>query len=241
MSTITQKKRIVIGDSQHSFAQAIAKLMDYCELKKTQNYSESDSLAHEDDDSLFEVISIPENSAELFQQLEHSEVDVIVLDFQFPGLDFHILGEWLDNQSRRPSVIFLSNSVSSTLIQSALNIQADGYLLKTDSLDELKEGLQKIIGGENFYSPQVEVHKKMGKTSIQYRDGSGQIRPGLTNRQLDILKRIASGQSLKEIAADLSLSEKSVDSHRYRLMKKLGIHDRVLLCRFAIREGLIEA
>ncbi|GAB4142116.1 MAG: hypothetical protein Tsb009_12220 [Planctomycetaceae bacterium] len=62
----------------------------------------------------------------------------------------------------------------------------------------------------------------------------------LTSRQIDVLKLIALGHTTKEIASQLQLSVKSIDSHKYRLMKKLGIHDRVHLCRYAIRQGLIE-
>lgn len=63
----------------------------------------------------------------------------------------------------------------------------------------------------------------------------------LTNRQLEVLRHLAVGQSVKEVARQMHLSEKSIDSHKYRIMNKLGIHDRVELARFAIREGLVEA
>ena len=62
----------------------------------------------------------------------------------------------------------------------------------------------------------------------------------LSSREIQILKQIALGHSIKEIAVWLNLTPKSVDSYKYRIMKKLGIHNRVLLCRYAIREGLIE-
>jgi DNA-binding NarL/FixJ family response regulator len=62
-----------------------------------------------------------------------------------------------------------------------------------------------------------------------------------TPRQLQLLCQLATGASVKEVARSLHLSPKSVDSHKYRIMQRLGIHDRVELARFAIREGLIEA
>jgi DNA-binding NarL/FixJ family response regulator len=61
----------------------------------------------------------------------------------------------------------------------------------------------------------------------------------LTNRQLEVLRHLARGESVKEVAKSLQLSQKSVDSHKYRIMHKLGIHDRVKLTRYAIREGLM--
>lgn len=61
----------------------------------------------------------------------------------------------------------------------------------------------------------------------------------LTSRQLEVLRHLARGDSVKEIARQMHLSQKSVDSHKYRIMSKLGIHDRVELARFAIREGLM--
>ena len=61
---------------------------------------------------------------------------------------------------------------------------------------------------------------------------------GLTLQQLAIMRQLARGRSVKEIAAQFGRSEKSIDSHKYRIMHKLGIHDRVELARYAIREGL---
>ena len=62
----------------------------------------------------------------------------------------------------------------------------------------------------------------------------------LTNRERDVLVGVAEGYSAKQIAVALTLSCKSVESHKYRLMRKLNLHDRVDLCRYAIRQGLIE-
>ena len=62
----------------------------------------------------------------------------------------------------------------------------------------------------------------------------------LSSREVQILMHLALGDSVKEVAAKLDLTPKSVDSYKHRIMKKLGIHDRVLLCRYAIREGLID-
>ena len=60
----------------------------------------------------------------------------------------------------------------------------------------------------------------------------------LTNRQLEVLRHLARGESVKEVAKSMVLSERAIESHKYRIMQKLGIHDRVELARYAIREGL---
>ncbi len=60
----------------------------------------------------------------------------------------------------------------------------------------------------------------------------------LTNRQLEVLRHLARGESVKEVAKAMVLSERAIESHKYRIMQKLGIHDRVELARYAIREGL---
>jgi DNA-binding NarL/FixJ family response regulator len=60
----------------------------------------------------------------------------------------------------------------------------------------------------------------------------------LTSRQIEVLRHLARGKSVKEVARSMHLSEKSIDSHKYRIMHKLGIHDRVELARYSIREGL---
>jgi len=83
----------------------------------------------------------------------------------------------------------------------------------------------------------------MQKTNHRRIDQPAEALPEsvLTSRQREILCLLAEGLSVKEVAAKIHLSAKSVDSHKYRIMRKLNLHDRVLLARYAIRHGLIEA
>ena len=106
-------------------------------------------------------------------------------------------------------------------------------------IDLLIRSIKRFAAGENCFSQEVqdclkgdEPQAKRYATDLQQKCGS------LSKRQLEVLSYLAEGHSTKEVAKLMHLSPKSVDSHKYRIMRRLGIHDRVKLARYAISAGL---
>ncbi|MCA9039675.1 MAG: response regulator transcription factor [Planctomycetaceae bacterium] len=135
---------------------------------------------------------------------------------------------------------FLADRASDVLIDQAIRSGALGYLLKSEPILDIVQHCRRIACGASSYSAEVKEKLVLKEGSRHFRVDSKNALSSLTKRQLEVLRRLAEGDSVKKIANDLHISSKSVDSHKYRLMQRLGIHDRVELCRLAIREGLIQ-
>lgn len=167
--------------------------------------------------------------------------EIAILDTDLNGRDAFQAGEEILSREAGTRLLYLARYPSDVSIQQALRIRAAGFLLKTDGYEFLAHAIRQIYKGEHCFSPNVDrrLRYDRSQSEITLRNRTGLF--SLTNRQLEVLRYLALGHSVKEVAKHLHLSEKSVDSHKYRIMNKLGIHDRVQLSRYAIREGLIEA
>ncbi len=115
-----------------------------------------------------------------------------------------------------------------------------GLLSRKESMRNLNEQLMRIASGAPVLSSFLQERVQLSRDG-QFRCLASAHLKKLTDRQWDVLLRIAEGRRVSEVATDLSISAKAVESHKYRIMKTIGASDRVGLCRWAIREGLIDA
>ena len=135
-------------------------------------------------------------------------------------------------------VIIVSMHASEEYALEALRAGASGYVLKDADLMELEHAIGAVTRGDTYLSPAISRH-----VIADYRRRvTEQPEPldRLTPRQREVLQRIAEGLSTKEIAFKLSLSVKTVETHRAQLMERLNIHDVAGLVRFAVRVGLVD-
>lgn len=168
-------------------------------------------------------------------------LDVMLLDIDAgDGIALRLASDLRVNPGNM-KLLFLGARVTDICLEQAMRIQADGFVLKTDPLDRVVEAIETVADGKKFFSGRI--HDRLTYNDKKKRH-SLRVDPPLgvlTNRQLDILRLLANGDSVKAVARKLHLSPKSVDSHKYRIMLKIGVNDRVHLSRYAIREGLIPA
>jgi DNA-binding NarL/FixJ family response regulator len=189
-------------------------------------------------DERFEVVGTAisaETGAELVQKLRP---DVALFDVDFPGRDsFDVVPQFA---RRVPStrVVFLTGHLSDIFVSQAIRMGARGYLLKDESAGTIRDAILRVARGDFAFSNAVLDRLIWDEESQSYDVRSDSMLCGLSIQQLSILRHLARGESVKQIAAILNRSEKSIDSHKYRIMHRLGIHDRVELARYAIREGL---
>jgi DNA-binding NarL/FixJ family response regulator len=130
---------------------------------------------------------------------------------------------------------------SDLVLSEVLEAGAHGVLLKSESVESLFEHFRHIARGEVRISAELLDRVRYDALRQQYVLASPDSLTSLTDQQREILRLLACGDSLKMVASKLKLSKKSIDGHKYRMMRKLGVKDRVLLSRLAIREGLIQA
>lgn len=163
--------------------------------------------------------------------------DIVLMDIAMKGMNGLQAAARLHEALPATRVIILSMHATEDYLQQALRVGAAGYMLKDAATLELQLALAAVARGETYLSPAVSAQIVEGFLQNCTSTGS----PALTSRQNEILRLIASGQSTKEIAFQLKLSGKTVDSHRAQLMERLDIHDIAGLVRYAIRNGLIDA
>jgi DNA-binding NarL/FixJ family response regulator len=136
-------------------------------------------------------------------------------------------------------VIILSAHANEEYVIRALREGAAGYMLKDSATTELELAINSVIHGKIYLSPSIS--RRVIDDYLQRVSGAVSPLEQLTSRQREILQLIAEGKNVKEIAADLDISVKTVESHRLQLMDRLNIHDVPGLVRYAIRNGLVSA
>ena len=164
--------------------------------------------------------------------------DVALFDVDFPGRDSFDVVPQLMKQAPSTMMAFLTAHLSDVFVSQAVRMGAHGYVLKDEPSAEVCSAIKRLHAGEYVFSDAVRDRLTWDAASDRYAVRADTMLCGLSVQQLSILRHLARGESVKEIARILDRSEKSIDSHKYRIMHRLGIHDRVELCRYAIREGL---
>lgn len=174
------------------------------------------------------------------QRFSASNIHVALLDVDNSlGKVFEFAAQ-IGAQSKNTKLIFLAGTIAVPLIRQALRLNTSGILTKTESTAAIIDAVRGAVGGRTSFSKEVQRWLKYDDRRRRFDVADHESESQLTTQQLVVLRHLASGACAKEVAQKLDLSRKSVESHSYRIMKKLGIHDRVQLCRYAIRHGLIE-
>jgi DNA-binding NarL/FixJ family response regulator len=184
-----------------------------------------------------EDISVIGESGEGYKALELIEKkrpDIAILDISLPGLSGFEIAEEINNKGIETKVIFLTMHNDLVTAQKAILSNASGYVLKDNAFEDLLYAIRAVASGGKFISPLISDKLLNIYTA---RDNKNQI---LTARESIILRLIASGFTNKQIADKLSISIKTVDTHRTKIMQKLNVHKTADLVRYAIKTGLLD-
>ena len=186
-----------------------------------------------------EVVAVAVDGREAVAHVEAYRPDVAILDITMPGLSG--LNALARSVADHPSVrvIMLSMHDNEEYVGHALKAGAAGYLLKDSDPAELDLALRSVVRGGSYLTPAVSRHVIREYTHGGSREAGPYER--LTPRQSEIIQLIAEGHRNAEIAAILSVSEKTIETHRTQLMTRLDIHDVAGLVWYAIRMGLVPA
>ncbi len=182
-----------------------------------------------------EVTGEVADGAAALEALARTPVDVLVLDLTMPGLDgFEVLRR---ARAAHPQlkVLVLTMHATPEYVARAVQEGADGYLLKDSAVQDLKAAIEAVRQGRAYYSPPVQR-----ELTELLRAPAQRPTDVLTEREREVLRLVATGLSTKEIAAQLEISTRTVETHRANLMRKLGVRSVALLTQVAIREGLVE-
>ncbi len=190
-----------------------------------------------------EFVGYLSTAGNLAGHARRTRADVVLLDIEMPGEDaFEQMAE-LNRLSPHVRTILLSAHVRDHYIDAAYPAGAWGYISKSDSPDAVIDGIRKVHSGEPAFGAEVMARTQPAKPAVSGGSrtaAAGSKRRLLTAREEQILRMIAGGMSRTTIAEVLCRSPMTIDNHRKSIMKKLGIHDRVELARYAIAEGFGE-
>ncbi|MGD8229495.1 MAG: response regulator transcription factor [Desulfobacteraceae bacterium] len=184
-----------------------------------------------------EVVGEAENGREAVKLAKELSPDLVIMDVTMPDLNGIDATRLITSGSNNIKVIALSMYSDKQFVQGMIQAGASGYLLKDCAFEELVSAIQAVIQGDTYLSPGIAgivVQDYLTKLTTD-RSSADTV---LTNREREVLQLIAEGNSTKEIAARLTVSVKTVETHRRQIMEKLGIFSIAELTKYAIREGL---
>lgn len=185
-----------------------------------------------------EVCGEAEDGRAVLTEVERTRPDIVVLDITMPRMGGLETLERLRSDFKDVKVILLSVHHDPPLIQSAVGLRVDGYVLKNGRASEIVTAIREVMNGGSYFSPAV-AREIVEQVRSPNSDSPDPFRT-LSAREREVLQQIAEGLSAKEVATELSISTKTVEAHRTSLMRKLGVRKATELVRYALRHGLIE-
>jgi DNA-binding NarL/FixJ family response regulator len=182
-----------------------------------------------------EVVALVGDGREAVQQAREARPDVVLMDLSMPELNGADATRAILERDPKCRVIVLSMYSQREYVRRALKAGAAGYVVKRSAAKEVVEAIRAVHAGQRYLSPRVADVVLEDYTDDKQDD----LLSRLSSREREVLQLLAEGRTGAQIAERLSLSQKTVETYRARLVEKLGIRDLAGLVRFAIQRGLV--
>lgn len=209
---------IVLADDHHLVRQALRTL-----------------LAAEPD---LQVVGEAGDGLEATQVVERLKPDVLVVDLFMPGLGGLEVTREVVRRSPQTRVVILSMYSNEAYVLEAFRNGASGYVLKDSTSADLVQAVRDAVAGRRYLSPPLS-QRAIDAYAERSKEAAADAYETLTTREREVLHLAAEGYSNPEIAARLSISPRTAETHRANLMRKLGLHSQTDLVRYAIRRGIL--
>ena len=185
------------------------------------------------------VVATAADGTEAITRFPAARPDVLVLDLQIPEPNGVAVTAEVVRQNPGVRVLILSASGEQQDVLEAVKAGATGYLVKSASRAELLDAVRRVALGDTVFTPGLAglvlgEYRRLSDAPAESRDGA----PRLTERETEVLRLVAKGMSYKQIADRLVLSHRTVQNHVQNTLRKLQLHNRVQLVRYAIEQGL---
>ncbi|CUU25217.1 response regulator [Duffyella gerundensis] len=180
----------------------------------------------------YEIAGIAENGLSVIADVGLHRPDLVIMDLNIPGRDGIQVIEILKKINSRQRIIVLTASESEYHLQRCLQLNVEGFVYKSHDISQLLVAIRAVNKGERYYPLQIDLES-------EDRDSESRRLMSLSRRELSVLVRLASGQSNKEIAAQLCLSNKTISTYKVKILRKLGIKSIVEINEMAKRNNLV--
>jgi two-component system, NarL family, invasion response regulator UvrY len=183
-----------------------------------------------------QVLGEARNAQETFEQVKDRKLNIVLLDISMPGLSgLDVLTELRQNYPKLP-ILILSMHPEDRFAVRALRAGAAGYVTKDSAVGELVQAIRKVVTGAKYVS--IRLAEKLAE---QVEKGDEKLpHEKLSDREFQIMRMIAEGKKISEIAEELTLSISTVNTYRTRILKKMFMETNVDITRYAIENHLIE-
>ncbi len=182
------------------------------------------------------VVSEAQNSQEVFEELKKHEVDVVVLDISFPGKSGLEILKDLKQQYPKLPVLILSMHPEDRFATRSFKAGAAGYITKDSAAEELIRAIRKVVDSRKYVSSTLAEKLAFNLES----DAGKPLHETLSDREYQVLRMIAAGKSITEIAKELFLSVRTVSTYRARLLEKMNLKTNSDLIRYALQNRLLD-
>jgi len=185
------------------------------------------------------VIGEAGNGPEALDMVNRLKPDVVLLDLMMPELNGLEVARQLNHQHSQTKVIILSMYDDEGFVLEALGNGASGYVLKDSNSADLMLAVREVCAGRHYLSPPLSDRAIAAYQQIA-RSGIPDSYETLTTREREVLQLTAEGHTNSDIATKLGISVRTAETHRSRLLYKLGLHSQAELIRYALRRGIIQ-
>ncbi len=186
----------------------------------------------------YELTNYTSTGQELLEKLKKSQPDILLLDINLPGISGLNLAKIVHKEYPSVKIVMLTSSTDEKSLDESLKAGAVGYLSKDITEEEFLKALDKVVAGENYFSTgirQTVFNVFADKVKNEYQHNEDH----LTEREIEVIKLIAEGLSLREIGERLYISARTVETHKKNILEKLDLHSTVDLVKYAILNGYI--
>ncbi len=176
------------------------------------------------------------NGAEVLERLQQDKFDLLLLDLNMPGISGAELIGRVKAQHVGLPILVLSMHNETNVVARILKAGADGYITKDCEPDVLLTAIRKVAAHERYVEPTL-AERMVFDT---HRGAEGGLHNALSQRELQVLRLLTAGLSVNAIATQLHISNKTVSTHKMRLMEKLNLASMAALMRYALHHGLVD-
>lgn len=191
-------------------------------------------------ESDLDIVGEAANGAEAVEKVSEARPDIVLMDIGMPGLSSFEATRQIKKVRPDTKILFLTMYDDEDYLVQCMEVGASGYVLKDSPAQQLLAAIRDVYRGGSYLSPRM-LSQLVDDFRSRIKTAHRQPRfATLTAREKEILKFLAEGQSVKEIAAGLNLSVKTVEAHKFNLMRKLDIHNKAHLVQYAIQKKIIK-
>ena len=187
----------------------------------------------------FAVVGEAGDAAEALKLVLQHRPDLVLLDISMPGMSSFEAGRLIEEHCAGTRIVYLTMHEDKEYVQRALQSGASGYLLKDTPAPLLLRALREVHRGERSLSPRIQTRLQDDATRLDQPAHVPLRRSALTLREREVMKLLAEGHTVRKAAAVLGISVKTVEAHKFNLMRKLDIHNKAQLVTVAIQKKIL--